>query len=84
MMKTVRIYIDMFLCITVYTLWKFPDMLPVFTTYPPVFDKLLKGAGKCVLGGGGGLMNIKKNKMDGIVVFGAVFLFGTFCFIVIT
>ncbi|XP_076463313.1 eukaryotic translation initiation factor 2D-like [Babylonia areolata] len=29
---------------TVYTLWKFPDMLPVFTTYPPVFQKLLKGA----------------------------------------
>ena len=54
MMKTVRIYIDMFLCITVYTLWKFPDMLPVFTTYPPVFDKLLKGAGKCVRGWGGG------------------------------
>ncbi|KAK7100596.1 hypothetical protein V1264_023518 [Littorina saxatilis] len=29
---------------TVYTLWKFPDILPVFTTYPPVLDKLLKGA----------------------------------------
>ena len=34
--------------------------------------------------GGGGVDEHKKKKMDGIVVLGAVFLFGTFCFIVIT
>jgi hypothetical protein len=36
-----------FLCVVaVYTLWKFPDILPVFITYPPVFTKLLEGAGQ--------------------------------------
>ncbi|XP_067137065.1 eukaryotic translation initiation factor 2D [Centruroides vittatus] len=29
---------------TVYTLWKFPDLLPVLTTWPLVFDKLIRGA----------------------------------------
>ncbi|KAK7485278.1 hypothetical protein BaRGS_00023529 [Batillaria attramentaria] len=29
---------------TVYTLWKFPDMLPVFTTYREVFPRLVGGA----------------------------------------
>ncbi|XP_005101830.1 eukaryotic translation initiation factor 2D [Aplysia californica] len=29
---------------TVYTLWQFPEMLPTFRTWPPVFSKLQKGA----------------------------------------
>lgn len=29
---------------TVYTLWNLPDMMPVFTTWPPVLDRLLGGA----------------------------------------
>ena len=29
---------------TVYLLWKYPDMLPVFTTWPNVFEKLSGGA----------------------------------------
>lgn len=29
---------------TVYTLWKFPDLLPTFTTFGAVFDKLCSGA----------------------------------------
>lgn len=29
---------------TVYTLWKFPSLLPVLTTWPLVFDKLTRGA----------------------------------------
>ncbi|XP_064625145.1 eukaryotic translation initiation factor 2D-like [Lineus longissimus] len=29
---------------TVYTLWKFPDLLPVFTTWAPVIQRLQKGA----------------------------------------
>ncbi|XP_062579935.1 eukaryotic translation initiation factor 2D-like [Saccostrea cucullata] len=29
---------------TVYTLWKYPDLLPVFKTHPPVFTKLAGGA----------------------------------------
>ncbi|MBN3278719.1 EIF2D factor, partial [Polyodon spathula] len=31
---------------TVYTLWLFPDLLPVFTTWPAVLQKLAGGAGK--------------------------------------
>ena len=30
---------------TVYTMWNFPDLLPVFRTWPPVFSKLKGGAG---------------------------------------
>uniref|UniRef100_S4RKB7 Eukaryotic translation initiation factor 2D n=1 Tax=Petromyzon marinus TaxID=7757 RepID=S4RKB7_PETMA len=29
---------------TVYTLWNLPDMMPVFTTWPPVLERLLGGA----------------------------------------
>ncbi|BFY99154.1 hypothetical protein BsWGS_02194 [Bradybaena similaris] len=29
---------------TVYTLWQYPDMLPSFRTWPPVFEKLQRGA----------------------------------------
>lgn len=29
---------------TVYTLWRFPDLLPAFTTWPPVVQKLTGGA----------------------------------------
>lgn len=29
---------------TIYTLWKFPELLPVFRTWPPVFSKLKGGA----------------------------------------
>ncbi|XP_062854667.1 eukaryotic translation initiation factor 2D [Trichomycterus rosablanca] len=29
---------------TVYTLWRFPDLLPAFTTWPPVVEKLIGGA----------------------------------------
>ncbi|XP_046578103.1 eukaryotic translation initiation factor 2D-like [Haliotis rubra] len=29
---------------TVYTMWKYPDFLPLFTTWPPVFKKLAGGA----------------------------------------
>ncbi|XP_060787443.1 eukaryotic translation initiation factor 2D isoform X2 [Neoarius graeffei] len=29
---------------TVYTLWRYPDLLPVFTTWPPVVQKLTGGA----------------------------------------
>ncbi|XP_013401541.1 eukaryotic translation initiation factor 2D-like [Lingula anatina] len=29
---------------TVYTLWKNPDIVPVFTTWPPVFEKISGGA----------------------------------------
>lgn len=29
---------------TVYTLWQFPELLPTFTTWPPVFEKLSAGA----------------------------------------
>ncbi|XP_059175627.1 eukaryotic translation initiation factor 2D-like [Physella acuta] len=29
---------------TVYTLWQYPSLLPVFRTWPPVFEKLQKGA----------------------------------------
>ncbi|KAF4070573.1 hypothetical protein AMELA_G00286890 [Ameiurus melas] len=29
---------------TVYTLWRFPDLLPTFTTWPPVVQKLTGGA----------------------------------------
>ncbi|KAH9498457.1 Eukaryotic translation initiation factor 2D [Bulinus truncatus] len=29
---------------TVYTLWQFPEILPTFRTWPPVFEKLQKGA----------------------------------------
>ncbi|XP_006834127.1 PREDICTED: eukaryotic translation initiation factor 2D isoform X2 [Chrysochloris asiatica] len=29
---------------TVYTLWSFPDLLPIFTTWPPVLEKLAGGA----------------------------------------
>ncbi|GFN77044.1 eukaryotic translation initiation factor 2d-like [Plakobranchus ocellatus] len=29
---------------SVYTLWQHPDILPTFRTWPPVFDKLQKGA----------------------------------------
>ncbi|XP_061182626.1 eukaryotic translation initiation factor 2D-like [Saccostrea echinata] len=29
---------------SVYTLWKYPDLLPVFRTHPPVFTKLAGGA----------------------------------------
>ncbi|CAG5119335.1 unnamed protein product [Candidula unifasciata] len=29
---------------TVYTMWQYPDMLPAFRTWPPVFEKLQKGA----------------------------------------
>ncbi|XP_069800692.1 eukaryotic translation initiation factor 2D [Dendropsophus ebraccatus] len=29
---------------TVYTLWSFPDLLPTFTTWPPVLEKLASGA----------------------------------------
>ncbi|XP_049490486.1 eukaryotic translation initiation factor 2D isoform X3 [Panthera uncia] len=29
---------------TVYTLWSYPDLLPAFTTWPPVLEKLVGGA----------------------------------------
>uniref|UniRef100_G3UFJ9 Eukaryotic translation initiation factor 2D n=1 Tax=Loxodonta africana TaxID=9785 RepID=G3UFJ9_LOXAF len=29
---------------TVYTLWSYPDLLPTFTTWPPVLEKLVGGA----------------------------------------
>ncbi|KAM3933236.1 eukaryotic translation initiation factor 2D [Leptodactylus fuscus] len=29
---------------TVYTLWRFPDLLPTFTTWPPVLEKMTGGA----------------------------------------
>ncbi|XP_073443351.1 eukaryotic translation initiation factor 2D isoform X3 [Dendrobates tinctorius] len=29
---------------TVYTLWSFPDLLPAFTTWPPVLEKMAGGA----------------------------------------
>ncbi|XP_040193463.1 eukaryotic translation initiation factor 2D isoform X2 [Rana temporaria] len=29
---------------TVYTLWRYPDLLPVFTTWPPVFERMSGGA----------------------------------------
>ncbi|XP_075052262.1 eukaryotic translation initiation factor 2D isoform X2 [Mixophyes fleayi] len=29
---------------TVYTLWRFPDLLPAFTTWPPVLEKMIGGA----------------------------------------
>lgn len=29
---------------TVYTLWRHPDLLPVFTTWPPVFERMSGGA----------------------------------------
>lgn len=31
---------------TVYTLWSYPDLLPTFTTWPLVLEKLVGGAGK--------------------------------------
>ena len=34
----------------VYTLWKFPDLLLSFTTWPPVLEKLKGGAGVCIVG----------------------------------
>lgn len=34
------------LLFSVYTLWKVPDLLPVFKTYPEVFPRLAGGAGK--------------------------------------
>lgn len=30
----------------VYTLWRIPDLLPAFTTWPPVVQKLMGGAGE--------------------------------------
>ena len=33
----------------VYTLWKHPDMIHYFTTWPPVFSKLTAGAGLMIL-----------------------------------
>ncbi|CAC5398901.1 EIF2D [Mytilus coruscus] len=40
------VFIEVFkeLIPTVYTMWKFPELLPVFRTYPPVFSKLKGGA----------------------------------------
>ena len=34
------------MCLIVYTLWKFPGLLPVFTTWPDVLNKISSGAGK--------------------------------------
>lgn len=41
------VFIEIFkeLIPTVYTLWMFPGLLPVFRTFPPVFSKLKGGAG---------------------------------------
>ncbi|CAG2210795.1 EIF2D [Mytilus edulis] len=40
------VFIEVFkeLIPTIYTVWKFPELLPVFRTYPPVFSKLKSGA----------------------------------------
>lgn len=39
--------LKIFFCFgTVYTLWVFPDLLPAFSTWPPVLQKLAGGAGK--------------------------------------
>ncbi|XP_066500355.1 eukaryotic translation initiation factor 2D isoform X2 [Hoplias malabaricus] len=48
---------------TVYTLWRYPDMLPVFTTWAPVVQKLLGGADLMlpgVVASSTGLPDIKK------------------------
>ncbi|XP_013384518.1 eukaryotic translation initiation factor 2D [Lingula anatina] len=35
---------ELFVLFVVYTLWKNPDIVPVFTTWPPVFEKISGGA----------------------------------------
>ncbi|XP_030640530.1 eukaryotic translation initiation factor 2D isoform X2 [Chanos chanos] len=48
---------------TVYTLWRYPDMLPAFTTWPPVLQKLVGGADLMLPGvvvSPGGLADVKQ------------------------
>ncbi|XP_075709817.1 eukaryotic translation initiation factor 2D isoform X2 [Rhinoderma darwinii] len=36
--------LERYLYPTVYTLWSYPDLLPAFTTWPPVLEKMASGA----------------------------------------
>ncbi|EDO45078.1 predicted protein, partial [Nematostella vectensis] len=52
---------------TVYTLWKYPEMLPRFSTWPPVFDKLRGGADLMLPGvilPPGGISSIERFEKD--------------------
>ncbi|KAM8813782.1 eukaryotic translation initiation factor 2D isoform 1-T1 [Rhynchonycteris naso] len=58
---------------TVYTLWSYPDLLPTFTTWPPVLEKLVGGADLMLPGlvvPPAGLPQVQKGDLCAIVLVG--------------
>ncbi|KAF3823144.1 hypothetical protein GH733_010580, partial [Mirounga leonina] len=53
---------------TVYTLWSYPDLLPTFTTWPLVLEKLVGGAGLVVPPAG--LPQVQKGDLCAIALVG--------------
>ncbi|XP_068930826.1 eukaryotic translation initiation factor 2D isoform X3 [Petaurus breviceps papuanus] len=58
---------------TVYTLWSYPDLLPAFTTWPPVLEKLVGGADLMLPGltmPPGGLPQVQQGDLCAITLVG--------------
>ncbi|XP_026930720.2 eukaryotic translation initiation factor 2D isoform X5 [Acinonyx jubatus] len=58
---------------TVYTLWSYPDLLPAFTTWPPVLEKLVGGADLMLPGlvvPSAGLPQVQKGDLCAIALLG--------------
>ncbi|XP_073523040.1 eukaryotic translation initiation factor 2D isoform X2 [Phyllobates terribilis] len=59
---------------TVYTLWSFPDLLPAFTTWPPVLEKMAGGADLMLPGvvvPSTGLPEVQRGSLCAVIVVGS-------------
>ncbi|XP_020858600.1 eukaryotic translation initiation factor 2D isoform X2 [Phascolarctos cinereus] len=59
---------------TVYTLWSYPNLLPVFTTWPPVLEKLVGGADLMLPGlmvPPGGLPQVQQGDLCAVTLVGS-------------